>query len=664
MEDKPDAAFAGVPGLQQPPSFDFNDPKPQWPEPEAVKCQDEEMRRRQKKDFDRRHAATVLPPLEPGDTVWVRDIKETACVLSPASKPRSYVVETPTAVLVRNRVHLVPYSDSTTSQLREKKAKGKKSKKSKPPLQMLPEQQRHKSPMKAELESPGKSLFAGSLLCNLGLIRFSGTYVYPADGLCNLITFHCLFVTGGITLSPPYSDEFDTFLETASRHRITGYAIGIDHKKGNPATPSRPTSTIPRTELTTTTRKATRTAPGKSLFAGSLLCTLGLIRFSGTYVYPADGLCSLITFDCLFVTGGITLSPPYSDEFDTFLETASHHRITEYAIGIDHKNENQMNDLIANPAATTTLDDVCSRRLHHYVQVNTPVMEASGNSFDYVTQSAKGLQMISQLMRNKADSEGVSSLTILHYPLMYDSMAADVARALTIYPVDILVAIGYTSYSDYGTKDCRMVPPVLHTKELLEPSLLNTTYPVRLVRVLSATAKFKEQPAVTSAVAVSLGMGGRWYTPMYPAKLPNIPRTLLIRSTVHDEHARSWSGRAPNMEHCRSMCAAFCNLVFEDVYIFDLDLFRACKLSNYKSKFAYDDTFQAEFAYGESEKMLFTYDDTGSLRFKLYETPGIPADLHYILAADNVQYEDFVNVCGRGPYSRLRLLKTLARFSA
>ncbi|KAL1419591.1 hypothetical protein MTO96_005086 [Rhipicephalus appendiculatus] len=152
MEDKPDAAFAGVPGLQQPPSFDFNNPnekhikknfvlprkrlaisakrkdkqrslsqqshaiemhavktsceanakfvwahvnsvplKFKWPEPEDVKCQDEEKRRRQKKDFDSRHAATILPPLEPGDTVWVRDIKEMACVLSPASKPRSYV---------------------------------------------------------------------------------------------------------------------------------------------------------------------------------------------------------------------------------------------------------------------------------------------------------------------------------------------------------------------------------------------------------------------------------------------------------------------------------------------------------------------------------------------------------------------------------------------
>ncbi|XP_075531723.1 uncharacterized protein LOC142564561 [Dermacentor variabilis] len=93
--------------------------EPKWPAPDDVKCQDEKVRGRQKKDFDRRHAATVLPPLQPGDTVWVRDIKDTASVLSPASKPRSYVVETPNAVLVRNRIHLVPYSDTTMSQLNE-----------------------------------------------------------------------------------------------------------------------------------------------------------------------------------------------------------------------------------------------------------------------------------------------------------------------------------------------------------------------------------------------------------------------------------------------------------------------------------------------------------------------------------------------------------------
>ncbi|KAL1429319.1 hypothetical protein MTO96_016367 [Rhipicephalus appendiculatus] len=95
------------------------------------------------------HAATVLPLLEPGYTVWVRDIKEMACVLSPASKPRSYVVETPTAVLLRNRVHLVPY----LSQLNQP-ASGENGEGQEEQATVTREQRRHKSPMKAELESP------------------------------------------------------------------------------------------------------------------------------------------------------------------------------------------------------------------------------------------------------------------------------------------------------------------------------------------------------------------------------------------------------------------------------------------------------------------------------------------------------------------------------
>ncbi|KAH7970291.1 hypothetical protein HPB49_002284 [Dermacentor silvarum] len=84
--------------------------EPKWPVPDDVTCQDQEVTRRQKKDFARPPAATVLPPLQ---------LVDTACVLSPASKPCSYVVGTPNAVLVRNRVHLVPYSDPTMSQLNE-----------------------------------------------------------------------------------------------------------------------------------------------------------------------------------------------------------------------------------------------------------------------------------------------------------------------------------------------------------------------------------------------------------------------------------------------------------------------------------------------------------------------------------------------------------------
>ncbi|KAL1471816.1 hypothetical protein MTO96_039708, partial [Rhipicephalus appendiculatus] len=135
-------------------------------------------------------------------------------------------------------------------------------------------------------------------------------------------------------------------------------------------TPSTPTPRPPTTTPTTTTpSKTTREAPRKSLLAGSLLCTLGVIDFSGTYVYPLDGLCDLITFDSLFVAGGNDLSPPFC------------------------RNQNLMSDLVADPTTKQTLDGMWSQRIHHYGQVNTPVMQASGNPLEYVTQSARGLQV-------------------------------------------------------------------------------------------------------------------------------------------------------------------------------------------------------------------------------------------------------------------------------
>lgn len=398
-----------------------------------------------------------------------------------------------------------------------------------------------------------------------------------------------------------------------------------------PSTPTRSPSKI--TPSTTTSTTTTR----KSLLAGSLLCTLGTIDFSKTFIYPLDGVCDLITFDSLFVAGGTTLSPPYSADFKTFLNIASGHRLTAYGIGIDHnfcRNQNLMSELVANPTTKTTLDDMWSKRIHHYGQVNTPVMQASDKPLEYVTQSARGLKMISELVRDRANTDGKPSYVILHYPLMYESMVAGVAQALKSYPVDMLVAIGYTTYTDYGTKDCRMVPPVLHSEQLLEPSLLNTSYPVRLVRVVSAMVKLKKEHAATSALAVSFGMGGRWYTPTYPDNLPDTPGN----GSLGQPCTTSSRGGGPNGRQITGIAEGCAN----------------------KRPFDYDDIFQAEYLYNRTENMLFTFDTSASFRYKLYDTEGIDQDLKYNLAADNIQHEDFDNTCGRGPYSRMRLLKILA----
>ncbi|XP_070390864.1 uncharacterized protein [Dermacentor albipictus] len=159
----------------------------------------------------------------------------------------------------------------------------------------------------------------------------------------------------------------------------------------SPATMRSPASTTP----TTTTSNTTPTTPTrKSLLVGSLLCTLRGGFSLDTFVFPADGVCAIITFNSLFVIGGNRLSPPYQSDLTYFLNTAIHHRETEYGIGIDHvfcRSDSLMSALIANQTTKMYLDEMWSKRVYHYGQVNTPAILTDGSILEYVTQSAKGL---------------------------------------------------------------------------------------------------------------------------------------------------------------------------------------------------------------------------------------------------------------------------------
>nr|XP_037290325.1 uncharacterized protein K02A2.6-like [Rhipicephalus microplus] len=76
-----------------------------------VKRKDAAYKQKQAADFNRHHRAQDLSPLRTGQCVWVRPDQVKATVLSPARRPRSYVVETEQGgVLQRNRRHLVPFA--------------------------------------------------------------------------------------------------------------------------------------------------------------------------------------------------------------------------------------------------------------------------------------------------------------------------------------------------------------------------------------------------------------------------------------------------------------------------------------------------------------------------------------------------------------------------
>ena len=86
---------------------------------EIFQQQDKAFKEKQKKDHDHHHRALTLPLIPDNTHVWVTtDKKNTpARVISQADTPRSYLVETPSGQMCRNRrqLNVVPTSDGTVN---------------------------------------------------------------------------------------------------------------------------------------------------------------------------------------------------------------------------------------------------------------------------------------------------------------------------------------------------------------------------------------------------------------------------------------------------------------------------------------------------------------------------------------------------------------------
>ena len=88
--------------------------QPDWHYITSVKQQEQLSRDRDKSNYNFHHRARVLHTFNPGDKVYVKDAKVRGTVVNPAKTPRSYIVETPTGKLRRNRRHLAKTSGPIT----------------------------------------------------------------------------------------------------------------------------------------------------------------------------------------------------------------------------------------------------------------------------------------------------------------------------------------------------------------------------------------------------------------------------------------------------------------------------------------------------------------------------------------------------------------------
>ncbi|KAK7106117.1 hypothetical protein V1264_017410 [Littorina saxatilis] len=96
--------------------------KPQTPDHDSVKAKETASKEKQRQTFDRRHAAKDLPSLQPGDSVWVRDMKRSGEVVAKATSPRSYIIRTEKGTIRRNRSAMVSTPADGNNQLSTPKA--------------------------------------------------------------------------------------------------------------------------------------------------------------------------------------------------------------------------------------------------------------------------------------------------------------------------------------------------------------------------------------------------------------------------------------------------------------------------------------------------------------------------------------------------------------
>ena len=88
---------------------------PQWPYLEDFRRTNKEFKEKQKKDYDRRHRTKELREIPDNTTVWITTGKQPVPgkVLYPADTPRSYIVQTPSGNVRRNRSQLNVQPPST-----------------------------------------------------------------------------------------------------------------------------------------------------------------------------------------------------------------------------------------------------------------------------------------------------------------------------------------------------------------------------------------------------------------------------------------------------------------------------------------------------------------------------------------------------------------------
>ena len=90
---------------------------PQKKDQSPLQAKEEVYRHKMKDHYDKSHRAKDLAPLRPDQEVWIRDLERSGRVVRPDANPRSYVIQSGSQTIRRNRSSIIPTSQDGPTQV-------------------------------------------------------------------------------------------------------------------------------------------------------------------------------------------------------------------------------------------------------------------------------------------------------------------------------------------------------------------------------------------------------------------------------------------------------------------------------------------------------------------------------------------------------------------
>ncbi|KAL1427357.1 hypothetical protein MTO96_017644 [Rhipicephalus appendiculatus] len=379
-------------------------------------------------------------------------------------------------------------------------------------------------------------------------------------------------------------------------------------------------------ETDTTASLPTTETPKKDTSIG-LLCTIG-DKLSTPEMLPKDGPCDYLFYDSVYKKGFTQFDHKNADpSLSIFLANREAVKRSAIGIGFAYKYRQQLwSDLSKH-------DRVPSAAVKHFLDENIcnfGILDTPTNGFN--ESSVEEMRLILQSLdyystSRKAPDE--TCVTVFAGPPADTTLEGIYVNQFSrFYTPSIIVIISHYLEGDNTFKDCRVVLPAM----LKRPPLLttNSSYTYDMSAAADSIRRLVAR-GVNAQWALSVTMKGRWN------RLKDGQPAAFLSECVYDPNAESFGSYT-----------------------------EVCEDPSFTNGTRYKTGVYGPLYYNQSDGRTFTFDNETTHVDKLCKLKAQQWSYAFGVAAYDVDYDDFSNVCSStnyfGNFSRLFYIKGLLDF--